>query len=68
MKELSDDLIQKILKTEKESEFAKIVIGEKVPFDLWRSNPKIKEHFEKIKYKAEYPYEHNIGYLRKKNQ
>ena len=48
MKELSDDLIQRILKTEKESDFAKIVIGEKVPFDLWQSNPKIKEHFEKI--------------------
>lgn len=42
------------------------VFEEKIPFNVWHSNREIKEHFEKIRYKIDYPAEHNIGYLRKK--
>ena len=69
MKELSDDLMQRILATKKELEFAKIVIGEKVPFELWQANKQIKEHFEELKkLNSGISAYDNIGYLRKKNQ
>ena len=65
MKELSDDLIQRILDTKKESEFAKIVIGEKVPFELWQANSQIREHLKSLRKNGLQAGVDNVGFLRK---
>ena len=65
---IEKSILEKILNTKTEVQFMRTVFEEKIPFNVWHSNREIKEHFEKIRYKIDYPAEHNIGYLRKKNK
>ena len=46
----------------------RIVFGKGISKDIWYNNNEIREHFEKIRYKLNYPAEHNIGFLREKKK
>ena len=46
----------------------RIVFGKGISKDIWYNNNEIREHFEKIRYKLNYPAEHKNGFLRKKKK
>ena len=66
--EIDPKILEEILNTKTEVQFMRIVFGKGIPKDVWYNNTKIREHFEKIRYRLDCPAEHNIGFLREKNK
>ena len=65
---IDQTILDEILNTKTEVQFMRIVFGKGISKDIWYNNNEIREHFEKIRYKLNYPAEHNIGFLRGKKK